>query len=177
MAQTAIVTEVSPHLGCPSSRRRQPLLLCGRQSQPSGTISGLWCLSAVVRLHFPGERLVFCRQVEQRHTGFFIGDAGGHTPITIGPDEQVGGDVHERPNGDRRPQFEQARQFDHLTVREEQAVPETWDPVRYRERAKAWREKATVLPDDDPERAVCIVLAEGYDRLATLLEQRAGRPT
>jgi hypothetical protein len=107
-------------------------------------------------------------------------------------------------------------------------VPEAWDPACYRERAKAWRDKATVLPDDDrgcvktqfapggeqhrvatevlrerrmqgrvtshseiaycrygstfshsldPERAVCIVLADGYDRLATLLEQRTGRPT
>jgi hypothetical protein len=34
-----------------------------------------------------------------------------------------------------------------------------------------------VLPEDDPERAVCIMLADGFDRLATLLEQRAGRPT
>ena len=56
-------------------------------------------------------------------------------------------------------------------------MPESWDPVCYREQAKAWRDKATVLPDDDPERAVCIELADGYDRLATLLEQRAGRPT
>ena len=61
------------------------------------------------------------------------------------------------------------------TAREEQAVPETWDPACYRERAKAWRDKATVLPDEDPEREVCLVLADGYDRLATLLEQRAGR--
>ena len=56
-------------------------------------------------------------------------------------------------------------------------MPESWDPACYRERAKAWRDRATVLPVDDPERAVCIELADGYDRLATLLEQRAGRPT
>jgi hypothetical protein len=55
-------------------------------------------------------------------------------------------------------------------------VPATWDPARYRERAHAWREKAMTLPEDHPERAVCIELADGYDRLATLLEQRA-RPT
>ena len=62
----------------------------------SETISGLWCLSAVVCLHFPGERLVFCRQFEQRHTDLFIGDPGGDAPIPVGIDEQVGGDVHER---------------------------------------------------------------------------------
>ena len=28
------------------------------------------------------------------------------------------------------------------------------------------------LPEDHPERAVCVELADGYDRLATLLEQR-----
>ena len=74
-----------------------------RLAPVGGTISGLLCLSAVVCLHFPSERLVFCRQFEQRHTHLFIGDAGGDAPITIGTDEQVGGDVHERPNGARRP--------------------------------------------------------------------------
>ena len=53
-------------------------------------------------------------------------------------------------------------------------MPEHWDPDYYRERAKAWRDKATTLPEDHPERAVCIELADGYDKLATLLEQRAG---
>ena len=52
-----------------------------QQSSPFGTISGLWCLSAVVCLHYPGERLVFCRQFEQRHTNLFIGDPGGDAPI------------------------------------------------------------------------------------------------
>ena len=61
-------------------------------------------------------------------------------------------------------------------VREGGDVPESWDPACYRERAKAWREKAMTLPEDHPERAVCIELADGYDRLATLLEQR-GWPT
>jgi len=54
-------------------------------------------------------------------------------------------------------------------------MPENWDPAHYRERAKAWRDKATTLPEDHPERLVCVELAEGYDKLATLLEQRRGR--
>jgi hypothetical protein len=61
-------------------------------------------------------------------------------------------------------------------AREGESVPETWDPACYHERAKTWREKAMTLPEDHPERAVCIELADGYDRLATLLEQR-GWPT
>ena len=56
-------------------------------------------------------------------------------------------------------------------------MPENWDPAHYRERAKAWRDKATTLPEDHPERLVCVELAEGYDKLATLLEQRRGRGT
>jgi hypothetical protein len=28
-------------------------------------------------------------------------------------------------------------------------MPDTWDPVTYFERAKAWREKAAALPEDD----------------------------
>jgi hypothetical protein len=55
-------------------------------------------------------------------------------------------------------------------------MPEHWDPIYYRERAKAWREKAMVLPEDHPERAVCMELADGYDRLAALLEQRGRLP-
>jgi hypothetical protein len=51
-------------------------------------------------------------------------------------------------------------------------VPEKWDDAYYRERAKAWRDKAATLPADHPERAVSFELADGYDRLATLLEQR-----
>jgi hypothetical protein len=57
----------------------------------------------------------------------------------------------------------------------EASVPEIWDPARYRERAKAWRDKAATLPDDDPQRAVCVEIAEGYERLATLIEQGPGR--
>lgn len=52
-------------------------------------------------------------------------------------------------------------------------MPENWNPGYYRERAKAWREKAAILPEDHAERAVCVEIADGYDKLATLLEQRA----
>ena len=54
-------------------------------------------------------------------------------------------------------------------------MPDTWDPVTYLERAKAWREKAAALSDDDPNRAPCVEIAEGYERLAAQLEQRCER--
>ena len=44
-------------------------------------------------------------------------------------------------------------------------MPEKWDDAYYRERAKAWRDKAATLPADHPERAVSFELADGYDRL------------
>jgi hypothetical protein len=55
-------------------------------------------------------------------------------------------------------------------------VPENCDPTYYRERAKAWREKAAALPEDHLERTVSVELAEGYERLAALLEQRRWHP-
>jgi len=51
-------------------------------------------------------------------------------------------------------------------------MPEKWDPVVYRERARAWREKADTLPEIDPNRAPCLEIAEGYERLAAQLDQR-----
>ena len=48
-------------------------------------------------------------------------------------------------------------------------MPDTWDPVVYRERAKAWREKAATLSGTDPNRAPCLEIAEGYERLAAQL--------
>jgi hypothetical protein len=72
---------------------------------------------------------------------------------------------------------EPAVQFDHLQGdRRGKSVPENWDPAYYRDRAKAWRDKAASLPEDHSERAVCCELADGYDRLATLLEQRRWHP-
>ena len=51
-------------------------------------------------------------------------------------------------------------------------MPENWDPAVYRDRAKRWRDKAAALPPDQQQRAVCLELAEGYERLAALIEQR-----
>jgi hypothetical protein len=51
-------------------------------------------------------------------------------------------------------------------------LPENWDPAVYWDRAKRWREKAASIPEDRPERAVCIELAERYERLAALLEEQ-----
>jgi hypothetical protein len=52
-------------------------------------------------------------------------------------------------------------------------MPDTWDPVVYRERAKAWRDRAASLPESDPNRAHCLEIAEGYERLAAQLELRS----
>jgi hypothetical protein len=51
-------------------------------------------------------------------------------------------------------------------------MPDTWDPVIYRERAKAWREKAAALPEDDRNRRPCLEITEGYEKLADQLELR-----
>jgi hypothetical protein len=53
-------------------------------------------------------------------------------------------------------------------------MPDTWGPVTYFERAKAWREKAAALPEDDPNRAPCVEIAEGYERLAGHERSAAG---
>ena len=54
-------------------------------------------------------------------------------------------------------------------------MPETWDPTIYRERAAAWRNKAAALSEDHDEQAVCVVIAEGYETLAALIEERKGQ--
>jgi hypothetical protein len=46
----------------------------------------------------------------------------------------------------------------------------TWDAAKYRERAKQWRKEAEALPPGK-ERDGCVVLAEGYTKLAALIEQ------
>jgi hypothetical protein len=45
----------------------------------------------------------------------------------------------------------------------------TLDPNVYRERAAVWRQRA-LLCDDENQQNACIVLADGYDRLADLLD-------
>ena len=49
------------------------------------------------------------------------------------------------------------------------AMPESWDAGEYRNRATAWLQKAESLPEGR-EREACFVLAEGYVRLAELIE-------
>jgi hypothetical protein len=58
----------------------------------------------------------------------------------------------------------------------EATLPDIWDPATYRERAKAWRDKAASFPEKDPNRATCVEIAVGYEKLAALLEQRVRGP-
>ena len=48
-------------------------------------------------------------------------------------------------------------------------MPESWDAGVYRNRATAWLQKAESLPEGH-EREACLALAEGYVRLAELIE-------
>jgi hypothetical protein len=50
-------------------------------------------------------------------------------------------------------------------------MPESWNAGEYRNRATAWLQKAESLPEGR-EREACFALAEGYVRLAELLEAR-----
>jgi len=51
-------------------------------------------------------------------------------------------------------------------------MPESWDPAVYRQRVEAWRERAALLPEGDPQGATCLEIAEGYEKLANLIEAR-----
>jgi hypothetical protein len=51
-------------------------------------------------------------------------------------------------------------------------MPDAWDPQVYRDRAAAWRQRA-MLCDDESQWDACIALADGYDRLADLLDTQA----
>jgi hypothetical protein len=53
-------------------------------------------------------------------------------------------------------------------------MPGTWDPVLYRDRARRWREEAESLPAGK-DRDACMALAEGYTKLAALIEGRVDR--
>jgi hypothetical protein len=52
-------------------------------------------------------------------------------------------------------------------------MPASWNAGEYRNRATAWLQKAETLPAG-PERDACLALAEGYQRLAELLEAQQG---
>jgi hypothetical protein len=49
-------------------------------------------------------------------------------------------------------------------------MPNDWNPEIYQSRAKQWEDKAAALPPGD-ERQACEALAQGYTRLAQLIEQ------
>ena len=53
-------------------------------------------------------------------------------------------------------------------------MPDSWDPERYKERAKAWRDKAASLPEGR-ERDTCVTLAEGYEELAEIIEAQLSK--
>jgi hypothetical protein len=53
-------------------------------------------------------------------------------------------------------------------------MPETWNPMTYRDRAAAWRNKAASLPEDHGVRSLCVMIAENYEKLAALIEERKG---
>jgi hypothetical protein len=53
------------------------------------------------------------------------------------------------------------------------AVPDSWDAKVYRQRAEAWRQRAALA--EGKQRAACIVLADGYETLAGLLEEEQQR--
>jgi hypothetical protein len=40
-------------------------------------------------------------------------------------------------------------------------MPDAWNAAIYRERAAAWRDKATTLPEGSREREVCQEIAQG----------------
>ena len=48
-------------------------------------------------------------------------------------------------------------------------MPDNWDPTVYRQRAGAWRQRAMLLEDDDQQDAY-LLIAEGHERLAGLIE-------
>jgi hypothetical protein len=51
-------------------------------------------------------------------------------------------------------------------------MPDTWDADVYRQRALAWRHRAADFPDGDDQKAACISIAEGYEKLADMLDLR-----
>ncbi|MGD0108877.1 MAG: hypothetical protein ABSC06_33315 [Rhodopila sp.] len=57
-----------------------------------------------------------------------------------------------------------------VAAEEGEAMPGTWDVETYRARTQKWRTEAETLPPGK-ERDACMVLAQGYANLATLIEK------
>jgi hypothetical protein len=51
-------------------------------------------------------------------------------------------------------------------------MPDSWDAGKYRQRAEEWQKKAESL-DEGKERTACLTIADGYARLAELIENRS----
>ena len=68
------------------------------------------------------------------------------------------------------------RRANHDWPRRRSFMPDAWNAAIYRERAAAWRDKATTLPEGSRERDLCRQIAQGYDDLADLIEQHTNRP-
>jgi hypothetical protein len=51
-------------------------------------------------------------------------------------------------------------------------MPDSWNATVYRQRAEAWRQRAALV-EDKAQRNTCLGLAEGYERLASLIEAEA----
>jgi hypothetical protein len=67
------------------------------------------------------------------------------------------------------------RVVEHKIDKEKCEMPGSWDPQVYRERAQAWQAEADKLTPGQTKDAA-LALAEGYARLAALIEQdRADR--
>jgi hypothetical protein len=49
-------------------------------------------------------------------------------------------------------------------------MPDTWNAEIYRQRAEQWRQKAAELSEDGPGRRTCEAIAEGYAKLADLID-------
>ena len=56
-------------------------------------------------------------------------------------------------------------------------MPDQWDADVYRQRAEAWRQRAAQLSDADDARATCLSLADDYEKVTNLIEQRASLAT
>jgi hypothetical protein len=54
-------------------------------------------------------------------------------------------------------------------------MPDNWDATVYCQRAAAWRQRAATLREDDDQQDACVAIAEGYERLASLIEAKAQR--